>query len=381
MGEVIYMATRKAQREYVHPPGVRKAMREAQADYRARRKAGASETGTEPGSETVSADTSAPMSATPSATPGPSRSRTARRTPSRTMSAPMSATEQGPVSAPAGGQLSATSGLWQRLAFWRRRGPAAATVPSLQPPPAPAPVLSLGDGLEHAVHSALAMVCMAGAAVCNFVLQQWTMCALFGGNLGPVPCGWAAAGGLNLLEVGVGHALGQAWGRPGKRGSVALLLVVAIGIAASEAMLPLIRETEAHKQAVQDTSHEPRPQTQCIAKDPPPAYGSTRLPIWQEGERRRMADCRAAEASERREAQGALVKAADEHSAWETPFRVVFGMVLSLGIVALSAAVGDFVHALRVVGERLLVLPGRGLAWVAGQAPWRRRPAGQAGTP
>jgi hypothetical protein len=36
MGEVIDMATR-TQRNFVHPPSVRKAMREAQRDYRARR--------------------------------------------------------------------------------------------------------------------------------------------------------------------------------------------------------------------------------------------------------------------------------------------------------------------------------------------------------
>jgi hypothetical protein len=48
------------------------------------------------------------------------------------------------------------------------------------------------------------------------------------------------------------------------------------------------------------------------------------------------------------------------------PFRVVFGMVLSLGIMGLASAVGDLIHALRVIGERLLAIPARLVVGAAG---------------
>jgi hypothetical protein len=86
----------------------------------------------------------------------------------------------------------------------------------------------------------------------------------------------------------------------------------------------------------------------------PPEYGTQRVAIWLADERHGMADCDARRANAQQEHQKMLVQADDEHSAWEPPFRVLFGMVLSLGIVALASAVGDSIHALRVVRERLL---------------------------
>jgi hypothetical protein len=100
------------------------------------------------------------------------------------------------------------------------------------------PVPSLGDGLEHAAGKAFILVCMLGAAVYNFVLQQWTMQSLFKGNLGPVDFGSAAAAGLILLEIGVAHRLGELEGQPGELGAAWLLVVVMVDIAATVAMLP-----------------------------------------------------------------------------------------------------------------------------------------------
>jgi hypothetical protein len=239
------------------------------------------------------------------------------------------------------------------------------TVPSAEPAP------SLGGGIEQAVGKAFILACMLGAAVCNFVLQQWTMQSLFAGKLGPVDCGSAAAAGLILLEIGVGHRLGELKGRPGERGAAWLLVVVMVGIAASEAMLPMIRETQAHKQAVHDAAREvPPAQEECKERDAPKEYGMQRLPIWLESERKRVAECNARRVTAQQEHQKKLVQADDEHSAWETPFRVLFGMVLSLGIVALASAVGDFVHALRVICERLLAIP----AGIVGALFKRRAP-------
>jgi hypothetical protein len=106
-------------------------------------------------------------------------------------------------------------------------------------------------------------------------------------------------------------------------------------------------------------SRVPPVQEKCEPRTPPPEYGTQRLPIWLADERVRVADCVARRDAEQQKHQEKLVQADDEHSAWETPFRVLFGMVLSLGIVALASAVGDFIHALRVIGERLLAIPGR----------------------
>jgi hypothetical protein len=103
------------------------------------------------------------------------------------------------------------------------------------------------------------------------------------------------------------------------------------------------------------------------------------LPIWLADERQRMADCVARRNAEQQEHQKQLVKADDEHSAWETPFRVLFGMVLSLGIVALASAVGDFIHAPRVIGERLLGIPAGMVAAIEGR--FRRTPGALVATP
>jgi hypothetical protein len=200
------------------------------------------------------------------------------------------------------------------------------------------------------------------------------MQSLFAGKLGPVDCGSAAAAGLILLEIGVRHRFGELKGRPGERGAAWLLVVVMMGIAATEAMLPMIREVQVHKQAVHDASHDVAPaQEKCEPRTPPPECGTQRLPIWLADERVRMADCVAQRDAEQQKHQEKLVQADDEHSAWETPFRVLFGVVLSLGIVALASAVGDFIHALRVIGERLLAIPAGMVAAIAGR--FRSTPA------
>jgi hypothetical protein len=234
--------------------------------------------------------------------------------------------------------------------------------------------VSAVPSVEHSAGKAFILLCMLGAAVCNFVLQQWTMQSLFSGKLGPVDCGSAAAAGLILLEIGVGHRLGELKGRAGERGAAWLLVVVMVGIAATEAMLPMIREVQVHKQAVHDASHDVAPpQETCEERAAPKEYGTQRLPIWLESERKRVAECNARRATAQQDHQKQLVQADDEHSAWETPFRVLFGMVLSLGIVALASAVGDFIHALRVIGERLLAIPAGMVAAIAGR--FRRAPA------
>jgi hypothetical protein len=87
-----------------------------------------------------------------------------------------------------------------------------------------------------------------------------------------------------------------------------------------------------------------------------------------------MAECRAAQAAERKDAQGRLVRAADEHSAWETPFRMAFGVVLSLGVAALASSVSDLLRALRVILERLLAIAGDRVTDVVSLLR-RRRPA------
>jgi hypothetical protein len=155
-----------------------------------------------------------------------------------------------------------------------------------------------------------------------------------------------AAGGL-FLETRLAARRRDAW--------TWLLLLAVVIFPASQSMLACVREVGTHATHVKEATHEATVTTQCVDKDPPPDYGKTRLPIWQEGERQRMADCHAQQEKERREGQATLTKATDEHSVFELPVM----MLLPVGLSIINAATGA---AISVLFRSLLSIPAGLLA-------------------
>jgi hypothetical protein len=64
--------------------------------------------------------------------------------------------------------------------------------------------------------------------------------------------------------------------------------------------------------------------TRCVPEKPPAVYSTQRLPIWQPGERRRIADAPPGRIG-RKEPQGTFTATTDEHSAYEALICVLFG--------------------------------------------------------
>lgn len=60
-----------------------------------------------------------------------------------------------------------------------------------------------------------------------------------------------------------------------------------------------------------------------------------------------------------------------QHSGWETPFRVVFGMTLCFGIASLAPAINDVLRGLRLIAEGLLLIPGSVLSLLRRPEPAR----------
>jgi hypothetical protein len=159
-----------------------------------------------------------------------------------------------------------------------------------------------------------------------------------------------AAGGL-FLETRLAARRRDAW--------TWLLLLAVVIFPVSQSMLACVREVGTHATHVNEATHEAIVTTQCVDKDPPPDYGKTRLPIWHEGEAKRMAACHAQQEKERREGQATLTKAADEHSVFELPVM----MLLPVGLSIINAATGA---AISVLFRSLLAVLAGLLAPLAG---------------
>jgi hypothetical protein len=154
-----------------------------------------------------------------------------------------------------------------------------------------------------------------------------------------------AAGGL-FLETRLAARRRGAW--------TWLLLLAVVIFPASQSMLACVREVGTHATHVKEATHEATVTTQCVDKDPPPDYGKTRLPIWQDGEAKRMAACHAQQEKERREGQATLTKAADEHSVFELPVMMLLPVGLSIINAATGAAIGVLFRSMLAVLAALL---------------------------
>jgi hypothetical protein len=138
---------------------------------------------------------------------------------------------------------------------------------------------------------------------------------------------------------------------------------VDIGVAA---MQGAVAERQAKDAIYSQAPGEVLTQTKCEPKDPPPEYGTQRLPIWQAGEDRRMAECHAQQDRERQEAtaaQAALKAHRIELAGQKTFFEVLMpGLMPLLGALAAAAVMPLFEMLVGALRRRPGVQGGAGKA-------------------
>jgi hypothetical protein len=194
-----------------------------------------------------------------------------------------------------------------------------------------------------AVLAALLILCV-GAAVGGFIMAWDSLTGSYHGISAP-----ARALAVFAAELAFGHFAYVAYRAHGWKAAapcgvvVVLCALVDVGIAGMQGALAARQAKDAIDAAPVVTFE---PSTRCEPKDAPADYGTTRLPIWQEGERARMAECHAQQDREREhfEAQQATTKASRLARAGERSFveRLMPGLMPLLGALAAAAVMPLF---------------------------------------
>jgi hypothetical protein len=198
--------------------------------------------------------------------------------------------------------------------------------------------VSAAHGHHPAVLVPLLLLC-TGAAVAGFVMAWDSLTGTYHGVSAP-----ARALAVFAAELVFGHFAFMAYRARGWLAGlpcgvvVVLCAFVDIGIAGMQGAVAERQAKDAIDAAPAVTF---QPSTKCEPKDAPKEYGTERLPIWQAGEAKRMADCRAQQDKERQEfdTQQATTKASRIQRAGERSFfeRIMPGLMPLLGALAAAA--------------------------------------------
>jgi hypothetical protein len=210
-------------------------------------------------------------------------------------------------------------------------------------PAPPAPVPDTDHGKHPAVLLMLLLLC-AGAAIAGFIMAWHSLAGTYHGISAP-----ARALAVFAAELVFGHFAFLAYRRSGwlaaaPCGVVVLLCAfVDIGIAG---MQGAVAERQAEDALLGQAPAAIELQTKCEPRQAPADYGTQRLPIWQAGEDRRMAECHATQAQERQQlqaqaekTQASRVKLAGEKSFFEV---IMPGLMPLLGALAAAAVMPLF---------------------------------------
>jgi hypothetical protein len=208
----------------------------------------------------------------------------------------------------------------------------------------PAAALSADHSGNHpAVLLVLLLLC-AGAAIAGFVMAWDSLTGSYHGISAP-----ARALAVFAAELVFGHFAyvayrARGWLAAAPCGVVVLLCAfVDIGIAG---MQGAVAERQAKDAIISAPSTAMQLQTKCEPRQAPADYGTQRLPIWQEGEEKRMAACLAAQAQERQQlqtqaekAQASRIKLAGDKTFFEV---LMPGLMPLLGALAAAAVMPLF---------------------------------------
>jgi hypothetical protein len=189
----------------------------------------------------------------------------------------------------------------------------------------------------------LLLLC-AGAAIAGFVMAWDSLTGSYHGISAPARALAALAAELVFGHFAYLAYRARGWLAAAPCGVVVLLCAfVDIGIAG---MQGAVAERQAKDALLGQAPATIELQTKCEPRQAPAEYGTQRLPIWQEGERQRMAECHAQQDRERKqiEAQQAKTQANRIQLAGDKTFFEVLmpGLLSLLGALAAAAVMPLF---------------------------------------